>query len=102
MVPHLETIAPAIPLRDWLQNRVPPTVRTKLKQRIILIGTTALSASDRWRTPLRAKPRQTSPGVYLQAQMVSQLISSVENERSLMRWWPEWLEMLWVGASARG
>jgi CHASE2 domain-containing sensor protein len=85
-------IAPTIPLRDFLKDQVPTAVLAKLKQRVILVGNIASSASDRWKTPTHPQ----SSGVYLQAQMISQLVSSVENGRSLISWWPEWLELIWI------
>ena len=66
-----------------------------MKGRIVLIGTTAPGA-DAWSTPWST----TTPGVFLQAQMVSQLVAAGLGERSLISSWQEWQEMLWIAAWA--
>ena len=63
-----------------------------VKDRIVLIGVTAPSAGDYFGTPYAKE----MPGVVLQAQMVSQLISAVKGGRSLIEVWPLWAEALWI------
>ncbi len=70
-----------------------------VKDRIILIGVTAPSAGDYFRTPYGS---QEMPGVMLQAQMVSQLISAVKDGRSLIEVWTVWAEALWIWGWAIG
>lgn len=65
-----------------------------MKGRIILIGTTAPGA-DPWRSPFSSSGAST-PGVFLQAQMVSQLVAAGLGERSLLSSWREWQEWLWI------
>lgn len=99
----VEDIAPKLTLGDILKDRVPPEAIADLKNRIILIGVTAPSASDYWATPYSAiaQPyQQLIPGVFLQAQMVSHLISAVLDKRSLIWVWAWWQEALWVSSWA--
>lgn len=82
-------------------------LRGLVENRIVLIGTTApevidtplIEDSDLWYTPYTAisPKQQTAPGLFLQAQMVSQLINAVgEENRLLLTSWPEWKEIIWI------
>lgn len=84
-------IAQTVTLQEILSGRFN---LDSVKDRIILIGVTARSsAGDYFRTPYGTKEM---PGVVLQAQMVSQLISAVKDGRSLIDVWPLWAEALWI------
>ncbi|MEM1369222.1 MAG: CHASE2 domain-containing protein [Cyanobacteria bacterium P01_H01_bin.15] len=63
---------------------------------MVLIGVTAPSSSDFWPTPLGLNFVDRVPGVYLQAQMISQLLSAARDERSLLTVWSWWQESLWI------
>ncbi len=94
-----QNIAQQVPLRDVLNDRINPELVRLVKDRIILIGVTASSTVDYWKTPYsaRALPNQKQiPGVFVQAQMVSQILSAVLDHRPLLWWWPTWVEVLWV------
>ena len=69
-----------------------------IKNRVVLIGTTAESFQDYSLTPYKTNQGeiQKIPGVILQAQMTSQLISAALAERSLLWTWTLWQEALWV------
>jgi len=82
-------IAPKITLTDVLQGKV--KIDKSLKNRIILVGSTATSVHD-----YLATPYGQMPGVVAQAQMVSQIVTSVLDNRSLLWFWPVWAEWLWV------
>ncbi len=43
-----------------------------------------------------AKTRLRMPGVVVHAQMVSQILSAVLDKRSLILFWPAWLEGSWI------
>ncbi len=83
-------------------------LRDSVEGRIVLIGTTDMSfGEDRWITPYTrtASPEDQAPGVFLQAQMISQLISAAvegEGRRPLLTSWPEWIEMVWIVGWAVG
>ena len=62
-----------------------------IEDRIVLIGYTASVARDYFDTPYG-----TMPGVWIHAHMTSQLISAVEDGRSLIRALPQWGDWLLV------
>ncbi len=72
--------------------------RDAIKDRIVLIGTIAASSNDYWLTPYRTTQgnQQAIPGVILQAQMTSQLVSAVLDGRPLLWAWTIWMEALWI------
>ncbi len=75
-----------------------------IRDRIILIGSTAENLNDFAATPYtRQQPYQTKSrstwisGVALQAQFVSQIISAALDGRLMFRSWPEGVEIAWIG-----
>jgi CHASE2 domain-containing sensor protein len=65
----------------------------------VIIGVTAPSASDYWFTPYTTGQQafqKQIPGVFLQAQMVSQILSAVLDKRPLIWVWDQWSESLWI------
>lgn len=88
-------IAPQVTLTDVLRGKVNPA---QVKDRIVLIGTTAQSFRDYISTSYINKDGSylDIPGVILQAQMVSQLVSAVKDGRPLLVVWPIWGEVLWI------
>jgi CHASE2 domain-containing sensor protein len=95
----LEDIAPQITLTDILNDQISPDLVKELQDRLVLIGVTAPSASDYWFTPYSTgqQPLQKQiPGVFLQAQMVSQILSAVLDQRPLLWVWDQWSEGLWI------
>lgn len=89
------SIAEQVTLSDMLDGRFDPNL---VKNRIVLIGVTAASVHDDFSTPYSAEiwPRQKLPGVLVQAQMVSQILSAVLDGRPLLWVWPAWGEILWI------
>ncbi|WP_223280354.1 CHASE2 domain-containing protein [Nostoc sp. PA-18-2419] len=69
-----------------------------LKDRVVLIGVTANSISDTWSTPYSAaqQPYQEIPGIFIQAQMVSQIVSAVLDKRLILGVLPFWGDILWI------
>ncbi|MEO0410199.1 MAG: CHASE2 domain-containing protein, partial [Cyanobacteria bacterium P01_A01_bin.135] len=95
-----QDIAAAIPLRQLLSGELSPALIEQLQGRIVLVGSTALTSADAWTAPQSwGKPEveRRVPGVVMQAQMVSQVLSAVLDQRPLLWWWPEWIEVLWIG-----
>ncbi|NJM71040.1 MAG: CHASE2 domain-containing protein [Scytonema sp. RU_4_4] len=85
-------IADSISLRDVLNNN--DQINSELlKNRIVLIGVTAPSTADHWKTPSHNKK---IPGVFVQAHMVSHILSAVEDGRPLLWWWSSSVEALWI------
>jgi CHASE2 domain-containing sensor protein len=92
-------IAPQVTLTDVLEGRISAAA---VKDRIVLIGTTAPSFHDTVLVPYRTDRGETQsiPGVVLQAQMVSQLIAAALDNRPLIQPAPIWIDLLWVGGMA--
>lgn len=89
-----QNVVDQVPLMQVLKGKLDPNL---VKDRIVLIGTTANSFGDLWTTPYsRAQSGRRVPGVLIQAQMVSQIISAVLDGRPLLWVWPFWGEFLWI------
>ena len=88
-------IAPTLTLTEVLSDSVKPD---QVKGRIVLIGITAQSAQDYIPTPYSMGQGfyEEMPGVIVQAQMVSQLLSAVKDKRPLLGVWPVRGEALWI------
>lgn len=90
-----QNIAPQVTLNQILNAEVDPDL---LKNKIVMIGTTAPSQKDLFFTPYTATDRNkaTMPGVLIHAQMVSQIISTLEDNQSLFWFLPQWVEWFWI------
>lgn len=84
---------PIVSMTDVLEGNVAPEV---MRDRIVLIGSTANSLQDFFYTPFTNSSKDLTAGVELHAHFVSQIISAALDERSLIRVWPELLEWLWI------
>lgn len=82
-------------LAQFLNGEVRPE---DVKDKIVLIGTTAQSYQAYHPTPYSTNGQsyQKLPNIIIQAQMVSQLITAVLDERPLIWWWDFWVDSLWV------
>ncbi len=91
--------ARTVSLAEVLEGKVNPDW---IQDKIVLIGTTALSSKDFFFTPFSVNKRGgfDMPGVVVHAQMVSQLLDAVAGERPLLRVWPESGELLLIFACA--
>lgn len=98
-----ETLANQVTFSDILAGKVNPD---SIRDRIILIGTTAPSFGDYWLTPYSQNhsPQEEISGVILQAHMVSQILNAVLDGRSLLWFLPGWGDALciWGGALFAG
>ncbi|MEL6938946.1 MAG: CHASE2 domain-containing protein [Cyanobacteria bacterium J06598_1] len=84
-----EQIADQVTLEQLLSGEVSAEV---IRDRIVLIGTkTNGFYADNWLTPYGE-----TRGVFMQAHIISQLLSAVLDDRPLLRYWPEWGESLWI------
>ncbi|MBD2358351.1 CHASE2 domain-containing protein [Tolypothrix sp. FACHB-123] len=91
--PSVQAIATQVTLSQILTGQVNLNA---IKDRIVLIGVTSNSSSDYWTTPYGNKPSQTIPGITIQAQMVSQIISAALDNRPLLWVWTQWGEICWI------
>ncbi len=87
--------AKLVSLNDILTDKVDPEL---IRDRIILIGYEAKSSQDTFNTPysaaLKTNPRM--PGVGVHAQVTSQILSAVLDNRPLIWYLPDPVEWLWI------
>ncbi|WP_413160030.1 CHASE2 domain-containing protein [Capilliphycus salinus ALCB114379] len=89
-------IARQVTLSQVLAGQVDPEW---IRDRIVIIGTTAPSFNDHhWLTPYsyQKQPLQNITGTELQAQMVSQILSTILDDQPLIWWFPDWGESIWI------
>ncbi|BAZ46846.1 diguanylate cyclase/phosphodiesterase with Chase sensor [Chondrocystis sp. NIES-4102] len=85
-------IAKKVTLTQVLAGNVDPNL---IKDKIVLIGTSAPSIKDILPTPYRGS-QTYMPGVIAHSQMVSQILNTVLDEQPLIWYWAEWVENLWI------
>ncbi len=85
-------IAQKVTLSAVLAGKVPANL---IKDKIVLIGTTAPSIKDIYPTPYKGAEGSMA-GVIAHAQMVSQILNVVLDHGSLFWFWSEWLEGIWI------
>ena len=89
-----------VKLRDILQGDLDNNLSELVKDRIVLIGVNRKN-TDRHFTPYsNNKSTRRMSGIMIHAQMVSQIISTVLEKRTLLWWWSQPLEFLWIGSWA--
>lgn len=88
-------VAQQVTLTDVLKGQINPSW---VQDRIVIIGVTAVSGNDFFNTPYSVGQQEDlrMPGAIVHAQMVSQILSAVLDNRSLIWVWPGWGEVLWV------
>lgn len=84
-----------VSLEDVLSDAITPDL---IKDKVVLIGVTANSNSDAWTTPYSTmqQPYQEVAGVFIQAQMVSQILNAVLEQRTILWVFPFWGDILWI------
>ncbi|MBD2465109.1 CHASE2 domain-containing protein [Oscillatoria sp. FACHB-1407] len=85
-----------VTLTDVLENRIDPNW---VRDRVVLIGYTSQTVKDLFFTPLGgdAAERETfMPGVVIHAHATSQILSAVLDQRPLIWYWAEGVEMVWI------
>ncbi|MGB7443301.1 MAG: CHASE2 domain-containing protein [Coleofasciculaceae cyanobacterium] len=90
-----QEIAPTVTLAEVLKGQLKAE---QVKDRVVLVGVSAHSTRDYLLTPYQDEQgvRQEIPGVVIQAQMVSQILSAIKDGRPLIEAWPLWGDALWV------
>ena len=85
-----------ISLTDVLENRIPANL---MRGKVVLIGSSAGSLKDLFYTPYSHKefatPRRM-PGVVIHANLISQILSTALDNRSLIKFWYEPWEYTWI------
>jgi CHASE2 domain-containing sensor protein/CheY-like chemotaxis protein/nitrogen-specific signal transduction histidine kinase len=85
-----------VTLRDILNDSVSPEL---VRDRIILIGTTAKSINDFFNVGYSSNFQEDGErmaGVIIHANLISQILSAALDGRTLIRVWSSWAEWLWV------
>jgi len=92
-----KNVAQEVSLNELLNGSLDPSW---VKGKIVIIGSTAPSLKDRFPTPYSPtlKENHNMAGVFLHAQMVSQLLDAATGSRPLFWFWPEWAEVVWIVA----
>jgi adenylate cyclase len=70
-----------------------------LTDKIVMVGVTAQSLNDVFLTPFNRdffKRAQAMPGIYIHANLTSQILSAALNDRPLIRFLPRAIEWLWI------
>lgn len=98
---HPRDIAQTVTVSQLLKGQVHPQA---IKDKVVLVGVQSSASGDFWATPYGAGPTQKVAGIFVQAHMVSQIISAVEDQRPCLTISPPWADMLWIwfGAIAGG
>ncbi len=87
---------------DVLEGRIEPDL---FRDRIVLIGNVNPDWKDFFSTPFTSDIKNSSNsdnindkcyGVFLQANIVSSIVSAVLDERPLLETWSEWQELIWI------
>ncbi|MEA5566722.1 CHASE2 domain-containing serine/threonine-protein kinase [Anabaena sp. UHCC 0399] len=94
---HPNNLAQTVTLTQVLNNQVNPNW---VKDKLVIIGTTAASVHPGLYTPYTASSKQPTrtPAVFIHTQIASQLLSTVLDERPLIWYWPNWVELIWLGS----
>ncbi|MGK7917140.1 MAG: CHASE2 domain-containing protein, partial [Prochloraceae cyanobacterium] len=100
-LPSPKSIAHTVSVSDLLQERIPAETKKELKHRLILVGIAGSinSSADYWLTPYSASQpthEKKIPGLFIQAHMISQILSAVLDNRPLLWVLPLWGETLWI------
>ncbi|MBD2343883.1 CHASE2 domain-containing protein [Anabaena subtropica] len=92
---HPHHLAQTVTLTEVLNNQVNPNL---VKDRLVIIGTTASSVHPGLYTPYSAASGQATrtPPLFIHAQIASQLLSTVLDGRPLIWYWPDWAELVWL------
>lgn len=92
---NAKQVATLVTLGEVLKGQVNPAF---IRDRIVLVGTTAESFGDYWHTPYsrNASFDTQMSGVILQSQMISQLLSAIFDDRPIFWAMSVWGDTLWI------
>ncbi len=83
-------------IRDLLANKIPSE---KVRDRVVLIGSTAESTNDSFQTPFSNRldgPSKPMAGVTIHANITSQILSAALEGQPTLRFWSEPVEWIWI------
>jgi CHASE2 domain-containing sensor protein len=84
-------IADSVTLGEIFKNNINPS---SVKDKIVLVGVTAKGGEDMWYVP--TNPHVATPGVIVQAHIISQLLSATLDGRSILTILSQWQALGWV------
>lgn len=88
-----------ISILDVLKGKIPPDL---MRDRIVLIGSIAHSLNDFFATPYSKTESEYIPGIFIHANLASQIINEALAGRTALKTVPESWEWLWVFAWTSG
>ncbi len=97
LINYRSALPQTISLREILESNQQQKLESLIKERIILIGVTGHNQDLHKHSYSKKKKSSQSSGVFIHAQMTSQIVSAVVDGRTLFWWLPEWLEVIWIG-----
>jgi CHASE2 domain-containing sensor protein len=86
----------SIPINDILKALLPKLtleIKDRIQGRIVLIGTSESNDRPGFKKDIHETPYGSIPGVFLQAQMTSQLVNAALYQRPLIWAYPSWVEI---------
>lgn len=84
--------ADSVTVMDVIEDRINAN---QVRDRVVLIGS-AKDNKDIFLTPYGTGTEYKTPGVFIHAQMASQMIAKVKDGRPLIWFWPNWGDLLWI------
>ncbi len=85
---------------SWLLSQENPPSPQELDQlirdKVVLIGVTAREKDDYHKTPYGNTFDDRTPGIFIHAHMLSQLLSTVLDGRPLLWAWSPWIDWAWI------
>ncbi|MEA5551157.1 CHASE2 domain-containing serine/threonine-protein kinase [Anabaena cylindrica UHCC 0172] len=96
---HPNHFVQQVTLTQVLANQINPNW---VKDRLVIIGTTATSVHPGYYTPYSSLSDQPArmARVFIHAQVASQILSTVLDGRPLIYYWTDWAELLWIWVCA--
>jgi CHASE2 domain-containing sensor protein len=97
----LRDIAPQKSLGWFLSQENPPAPQVLehlIRDKVVLIGVTAREKDDYHKTPYGKSFGDRTPGIFIHAHMLSQLLSAVLDGRPLLWAWAPWGDWGWIVA----
>lgn len=85
-----------VSLKTILSGEIDAQLPDLVHDRIILIGPDKTTRDVHLTPYSKGEYPEKMLGVEIHAQMASQILSAVLNQRPLLWWYPEWLEWLWI------
>jgi CHASE2 domain-containing sensor protein len=82
---------PMIPLEYVLSGSLDASLDELVRDKVVLLGSN--SETVKFYTPMS---QEQESSIVIHAHGISQIISAVLDGRPLIRWWPTWLETIWI------